>query len=111
MVEVLQVTHLIKALGQRRRVSGQDAYFINVSLWGMLSHHLWLKLGQSAATSMYSAEGGWPYGQVKDTDPIYELEKEIGRENPVRAVSHIILIDNQAWWYENILSNLPPPPD
>jgi hypothetical protein len=37
---------------------------------------------------MFSEEGGWPYGQVKDSDDsIIEKQKEIGESNPVRKVS------------------------
>ena len=38
--------------------------------------------------ALYSAEGGWPYGEVRDTDPILEKEKQIGGPHPVREVSH-----------------------
>ena len=36
---------------------------------------------------MFSAEGGWPFGEVRDTDPIFEKEKQIEAGNPVRDVS------------------------
>jgi hypothetical protein len=35
---------------------------------------------------MFTEEGGWPYGEVKDSDPILDKEREIGFDNPVRAV-------------------------
>ena len=35
---------------------------------------------------MFTKEGGWPYGEIKDSDPILAKEKEIGFDNPVRAV-------------------------
>lgn len=35
---------------------------------------------------MFTEEGGWPYGEVKDSDSILAKEREIGFDNPVRAV-------------------------
>lgn len=37
--------------------------------------------------TMFSEEGGWPYGEVKDTDSVLEKEKTIPAGNPVRDVS------------------------
>jgi hypothetical protein len=81
-------SHLIKALGQRRKVSGEETYFIHVSRSRTRCLHIPLKYSQSSLTAIYSAEGGWPYGEVKDTDPIFEKEKEIGGPHPVREVSN-----------------------
>lgn len=41
---------------------------------------------QSSVTTIYSTEGGWPHGPVKDTDTIYEKEKQIEQGHPVRDV-------------------------
>jgi hypothetical protein len=38
---------------------------------------------------MFSEEGGWPYGQVKDSDNILEKEKAIGESNPVRKACYL----------------------
>jgi hypothetical protein len=35
---------------------------------------------------MFTEEGGWPHGKVRDTDAILDKEREIGLENPVRKV-------------------------
>ncbi|KAF2251858.1 NAD(P)-binding protein [Trematosphaeria pertusa] len=70
-------SHLIKALGQRRKVSGEETYFIHSSI-----------------TTLFSEEGGWPYGQVRDTDTVFEKEKEIGGPHPVRQTN--ILVTEQA---------------
>jgi hypothetical protein len=35
---------------------------------------------------MFTEEGGWPHGEVRDTDAILDKEREIGLENPVRKV-------------------------
>ena len=44
---------------------------------------------QSSVTSMYASEGGWPFGEVRDTDTVFEKEKQIEAGNPVRGVSYI----------------------
>ncbi|KAE9369113.1 hypothetical protein N431DRAFT_469047 [Stipitochalara longipes BDJ] len=68
-------SHLIKALGQRRKNSGVETYFIH-----------------SSVAAIFSAEGGWPHGKVKDTDSILEKEKQIGGyPNPTN-----ILVTEQA---------------
>lgn len=46
-----------------------------------------LKLLQSSVTTLFSEEAGWPHGMIKDTDSIYEKEKELGGSHPVRQVS------------------------
>jgi hypothetical protein len=46
-----------------------------------------LKLPQSSVTTLFSEEAGWPHGMLKDTDSIYEKEKELGGAHPVRLVS------------------------
>ncbi|KAI1448839.1 NAD(P)-binding protein [Annulohypoxylon stygium] len=65
------VSYLIKALGQRRKVSGKETYFIHSSI-----------------TTLFSEDGGWPYGQVKDSDPLlFEKDKEIGTAHPARKTN------------------------
>jgi hypothetical protein len=41
---------------------------------------------KTSTVSMFTEEGGWPYGEVRDTDAILDKEREIGLENPVRKV-------------------------
>lgn len=41
---------------------------------------------------MYSTEGGWPFGEIKDTDPIFEREQEIDPGNPVRDVRYPLYV-------------------
>ncbi|VUC22173.1 unnamed protein product [Clonostachys rosea] len=63
-------TNLIKSLGERRRASGTETHYIHTSV-----------------ATMFSEEGGWPYGQVKDSDDsILEKEKEIGEANPINVL-------------------------
>ncbi|KAI0149688.1 NAD(P)-binding protein [Hypoxylon sp. NC0597] len=70
-------SNLIKALGQRRKASGEETFFVHSSI-----------------TTVFAEEGGWPYGEVRDTDPIFEKEKEIGGPHPVRETN--ILVTEQA---------------
>ncbi|KAI1414112.1 NAD(P)-binding protein [Hypoxylon sp. FL1857] len=66
-------SNLIKALGQRRKASGNEVYFIH-----------------SSVAAVFSEEGGWPYGEVRDTDPIFEKEKQIGGPHPVRETNILV---------------------
>ncbi|RGP81060.1 hypothetical protein FLONG3_849 [Fusarium longipes] len=65
------ISNLVGALGKRRQASGSKTYLIHV-------------------TTMFTDEGGWPYGEVKDSDPILDREREIGYQNPVREVNRIL---------------------
>ncbi|KAI1087270.1 NAD(P)-binding protein [Rostrohypoxylon terebratum] len=67
------VSYLIKALGQRRKTSGRETYFIHSSI-----------------TTLFSEDGGWPYGQVKDSDPLFEKDKLIGTSHPARHTNILI---------------------
>ncbi|KAI1356801.1 hypothetical protein F5Y01DRAFT_265861 [Xylaria sp. FL0043] len=65
--------HLVSALGKRRGITGKDTYFIH-----------------SSVTTGYSKEGGWPYGTVKDGDPVYKMEKELNDGFPIRKTNTAI---------------------
>ena len=66
----------IKALAQRRQNNSQEVYYIH-----------------SGIIALFTEEGGWPYGHVKDTDAdILAKEKQIGTTNPVRATD-IVVVD------------------
>ncbi|KAM0408626.1 hypothetical protein ACHAPD_011608 [Fusarium lateritium] len=66
-------SNLISALGKRRQNSGSRTYLIH-----------------SSVATMFTEEGGWPYGEVKDSDSILDKEREIGSDNPVRAVNSLL---------------------
>ncbi|KAM0544579.1 hypothetical protein ACHAO7_008723 [Fusarium culmorum] len=66
-------SNLISALGKRRQASGSGTYLIHTSV-----------------ATMFTEEGGWPYGEVKDSDSILAKEREIGFDNPVRAVNRLL---------------------
>ncbi|KAI0974490.1 hypothetical protein F4678DRAFT_422893 [Xylaria arbuscula] len=65
--------NLVSALGKRRAVTGKDTYHIH-----------------SSVTTGYSKEGGWPYGIIKDGDPVYKLEKELNDGFPIRKTNTAI---------------------
>ncbi|RDW74800.1 hypothetical protein BP6252_05942 [Coleophoma cylindrospora] len=73
VVDSQVVSGLINGLGRRREMSGKEAYFIH-----------------SSVATLFSAEGGWPYGEIKDTDPVLEKEKSIARGHPVRDASILV---------------------
>ncbi|KAL0941547.1 nad dependent epimerase dehydratase family protein [Colletotrichum truncatum] len=74
-VDPRPISNLVKGLGDRRKIKGQDTYFIHTSV-----------------ATIFTEEGGWPAGEVKDTDDLFEKEKEIGGPNHVR-LTNILLMD------------------
>ncbi|KIW09780.1 hypothetical protein PV08_11880 [Exophiala spinifera] len=66
-------SHLIKALGERRKVSNRAAYFIH-----------------SSVTAVFSEENGWPFGEVRDTDPLYDMEKQLPPGHPVHDANILV---------------------
>ncbi|KAM0324637.1 hypothetical protein ACHAQA_008028 [Verticillium albo-atrum] len=66
-------SHFIKALGKRRQDTGHDTHYFHASV-----------------AAMFTEEAGWYAGQVNDTDPLYELEKELEKPNPVRQTSILV---------------------
>ncbi|KAF4979131.1 hypothetical protein FZEAL_4621 [Fusarium zealandicum] len=78
-VDARMPSNLISALGQRRRVSGSEIYYIH-----------------SSVATMFSEEGGWVYGPVKDTDPLLDKEEEIGGPNPVRLNNILVAEEGKA---------------
>lgn len=48
-------------------------------------------------TALFAAENGWPFGEIKDSDPkIFEKEQQLESQysNPVRAVSMLEVAHN-----------------
>ncbi|VUC32934.1 unnamed protein product [Clonostachys rosea] len=71
--------NLVRALGQRGKKTGKKTYFINSSI-----------------TTPFSEDGGWPEGEVKDTDNLYETEKQIGDAHPVRLTDIGLIEESKA---------------
>ncbi|CAI6092743.1 unnamed protein product [Clonostachys chloroleuca] len=71
--------NLVRALGQRGKITGRKTYFINSSI-----------------TTAFSEDGGWPEGEVKDTDNLYETEKQIGDDHPVRITDIGLVEESKA---------------
>ncbi|RFN53622.1 hypothetical protein FIE12Z_2103 [Fusarium flagelliforme] len=69
-------SNLLSALGGRRQATGSKT--------------------KSSIATMFTKEGGWPYGEIKDSDPILAKEREIGFDNPVRAVNRILAEEGKA---------------
>ncbi|KAF7557241.1 hypothetical protein G7Z17_g782 [Cylindrodendrum hubeiense] len=60
-------SYLIKALGQRRKATGNETFFVHTS-----------------GSTAFAPEAGWPSGEMKDTDPIFETEKQLAANHPIR---------------------------
>ncbi|KAF2652652.1 NAD(P)-binding protein [Lophiostoma macrostomum CBS 122681] len=69
-MDYLLVSNLLQALGRRKAVVNTPVYLIH-----------------SSVTTWYSEEGGWPHGNLKDTDAIYEKEKELDIPHPIRETN------------------------
>jgi len=40
---------------------------------------------------VFSVEGGWPYGEIKDSDPtLFDKEKRIGGPHPIRLANLLV---------------------
>ncbi|KAL3485503.1 hypothetical protein BJX62DRAFT_247458 [Aspergillus germanicus] len=59
--------YLINALSKQRRVSGVEVYFIHTS-----------------GLSAFYPSTGWPSGQSRDTDAVFETEKKLAQSFPIR---------------------------
>ncbi|XXG95183.1 hypothetical protein Hte_001443 [Hypoxylon texense] len=84
------VTHIIKALGRRHEVSGKETYFIH-----------------SSVTTVFAEGGGWPFGEVRDTDPLYVKEKEIDGGHPVRDTNIIVTEEAKAYGVTSFILAVP----
>jgi hypothetical protein len=90
--------NIIKALGERHKTSGQETYLIYVS-WNEPFRFGPTLTGQSSFATLFSPEAGWRYGQAKDTDSLFEREKELAAEleyHPVREVQYHLLYQTRS---------------
>ncbi|KAJ3958890.1 hypothetical protein N0V92_004529 [Colletotrichum tropicale] len=69
------LSNLMKGLGELRATTGKDIYFVHTSV-----------------ATLFTEDGGWSAGEVKDTNGLYEKEKEIGGPNHAR-LSNILVMD------------------
>ncbi|KAI2628092.1 NAD(P)-binding protein [Hypomontagnella submonticulosa] len=83
-------SHLIKALGQRRKDSEKEVYFIH-----------------SSVATVFSEEAGWPPGEVKDSDPIFEKEKQLGGSHPVRETDILVTEESRAHGVQSLIVPIP----
>ncbi|WZH49978.1 3Beta_HSD domain-containing protein [Fusarium acuminatum] len=62
---------------------------------------------KTSVASMFTEEGGWPYGEVRDTDAILDKEREIGLENPVRKTNISLADESKAQGVETFNMAVP----
>ncbi|QGI69862.1 hypothetical protein CEK26_002194 [Fusarium fujikuroi] len=60
---------------------------------------------QSSVASMFTEEGGWPFGKVKDSDPLIDRQRELGLDNPVRKTNIVLADEGKAQGVETF--NIP----
>ncbi|KAF4987458.1 hypothetical protein FGRMN_10361 [Fusarium graminum] len=63
--------HLVNGLSKQKKITGQPAYFIHTS-----------------ALSAFYEKSGWPGSVGKDTDAIFQTEKDLADSYPIRQVEH-----------------------
>ncbi|KAJ5808690.1 hypothetical protein N7474_009959 [Penicillium riverlandense] len=71
--------NLITALRRRRETSGKETFFVHTS-----------------GLSAFDANTGWPFGEVKDSDPVFDLEKQSADSYIVRQVDVFIAEQTKA---------------
>ncbi|KAF5680734.1 hypothetical protein FCIRC_5721 [Fusarium circinatum] len=81
------LSNLLSGLGERRRTTGNKTYLIH------------------AIASMFTEEGGWPFGKVKDSDPLIDRQRELGLDNPVRKTNIVLADEGKAQGVETF--NIP----
>ncbi|KAG5750720.1 hypothetical protein H9Q69_002579 [Fusarium xylarioides] len=54
---------------------------------------------------MFTEEGGWPFGKVKDSDPLIDRQRELGLDNPVRKTNIVLADEGKAQGVETF--NIP----
>ncbi|KAL5591504.1 hypothetical protein FOVSG1_010393 [Fusarium oxysporum f. sp. vasinfectum] len=59
----------------------------------------------SSVASMFTEEGGWPFGKVKDSDPLIDRQRELGLDNPVRKTNIVLADEGKAQGVETF--NIP----
>lgn len=65
--EISLAQTLLEALAKQKEKTGQEVHYVHTS-----------------GTSAYTDRTGWIHGPVRDTDPLYELEKQIVGQYPLR---------------------------
>ncbi|CEO58418.1 hypothetical protein PMG11_03145 [Penicillium brasilianum] len=73
------VQNLITALKKRREANGKKAFFIHTS-----------------GLSAFDDNTGWPFGELRDIDPVYFLEKQCTDSYIVRQVDVLVAEQTQA---------------
>ncbi|PSN64073.1 NAD(P)-binding protein [Corynespora cassiicola Philippines] len=83
-------TNLIRGLGHRRKIAGKETYFIH-----------------SSVAQAYTKEGNWPYGEIRDTDAVYEREKEINDSHHVRVTNIAVIEESKAQGVSSFIVPIP----
>ncbi|KAF5986568.1 hypothetical protein FCOIX_1382 [Fusarium coicis] len=63
------------------------------------------EIAKSSVASMFTEEGGWPFGKVKDSDSLIVRQRELGLDNPVRKTNIVLADEGKAQGVETF--NIP----
>ncbi|KFY33332.1 hypothetical protein V495_08327 [Pseudogymnoascus sp. VKM F-4514 (FW-929)] len=83
-------SHLLKALGQRRKISGEEVHFIHSSI-----------------TTIFAPESGWPYGPVRDSDLLFEKMSQLEKGHPVRDTDLFVIEEAKSQGITSFTVNVP----
>ena len=78
--------HLISGLGKQRETSGKHAFFVHVGSTSTSMPSNYQPSEQTSGSSAFFESTGWPRGEVKDTGPVFEMEKQLADSFPIRKV-------------------------
>ncbi|KAF5721335.1 hypothetical protein FGLOB1_303 [Fusarium globosum] len=73
--------------------------------YAIAKFEIFLTPQQSSVASMFTEEGGWPFGKVKDSDPLIDRQRELGLDNPVRKTNIVLADEGKAQGVETF--NIP----
>ncbi|KAF4336095.1 hypothetical protein FBEOM_10031 [Fusarium beomiforme] len=82
------LSNILSGLGDRQRATGNKTYLIH-----------------SSVASMFTEEGGWPFGPVRDSDPLLDRQRKLGLDNPVRKTNIVLADEGKAQGVETF--NIP----
>ncbi|KAJ0382175.1 hypothetical protein COL922a_013087 [Colletotrichum nupharicola] len=74
------LSNLMKGLGELHVATDKDVYFVHTSV-----------------ATLFTEDGGWSSGEVKDTDGLYEKEKGIGGPNHARLSNFLVMDQAEAF--------------
>ncbi|KAF4436611.1 hypothetical protein FACUT_6206 [Fusarium acutatum] len=88
------------------KLEGVHAFLVNLQDKAAVEYAIAkYEIDISSVASMFTEEGGWPFGKVKDSDPLIDRQRELGLDNPVRKTNIVLADEGKAQGVE--IFNIP----